>query len=203
MSGYRIGMAEEAVITDLTAKLVESQAREAKLREALKVLMSAPFDYPDDEYQQDKLAAAMSNANKLLNKPHDDTALEEYRKKVLLEAEQKCPACGGNDGDMPCAYPGEHEQQPGCLRAAYSRGQTLKGNEMTSLCENEHCAYHRPLPVKDAGAPYVDTVEDGERVRVERYLYRSRDGKRDFFLCDICHAAVQMVVTPNAEVTGA
>lgn len=70
------------------------------------------------EYQQDKLAAAMSDANKLLNKPHDDTALEEYRKKVLPEAEQKCPACGGNDGDMPCAYPGEHEQQPGCLRAA-------------------------------------------------------------------------------------
>lgn len=34
------------------------------------------------------------------------------------QAEQKCPACGGNDGDMPCAYPGEHEQQPGCLRAA-------------------------------------------------------------------------------------
>lgn len=34
------------------------------------------------------------------------------------QAEQKCPACGGNDGDMLCAYPGEHEQQPGCLRAA-------------------------------------------------------------------------------------
>ncbi len=87
--------------------------------------------------------------------------------------------------------------------AAYSRDQTLKGNEMTSICENEHCAYHRPLPVKDAGAPYVDTVEDGERVRVERHLYRSRDGKRDFFLCDVCHAAVQMVVTPNAEASGA
>ena len=86
MSGYRIGMAEEAVIIDLTAKLVESQAREAKLRDALKVLMSAPFDYPDDEYQQDKLAAAMSDANKLLNKHHDDTALKEYRKKVLFEA---------------------------------------------------------------------------------------------------------------------
>ena len=86
MSGYKIGMAEEAVIADLTAKLVESQAREAKLRDALKVLMSAPFDYPDDEYQQDKLAAAMSDANKLLNQPHEDAALKEYCKKVLLEA---------------------------------------------------------------------------------------------------------------------
>ena len=74
---------------------------------------------------------------------------------------------------------------------------------MTSICENERCSYHRPLPVKDAGAPYIDTMEDGERVRVERYLYRSRDGKRDFFLCDVCHAAVQMVVTPNVELTGA
>lgn len=74
---------------------------------------------------------------------------------------------------------------------------------MTNICENERCTYHRPLTVKDAGAPYVDTVEDGERVRVERHLYRSRDGKRDFFLCDVCHAAVQMVVTPNAEASGA
>ena len=67
----------------------------------------------------------------------------------------------------------------------------------TNICENSRCTYHRHLPVKDAGAPYIDTIEDGERVRVERHLYRSRDGKRDFFLCDVCHAAVQMVVTPN------
>ena len=41
------------------------------------------------------------------------------RKANRLESheEHKCPACGGNDGDMPCAYPGEHERQPGCLRA--------------------------------------------------------------------------------------
>jgi len=71
---------------------------------------------------------------------------------------------------------------------------------MTNICENERCTYHRPLPVKDAGAPYIDTIEDGERVRVERHLYISRDGsKRDFFLCDVCHAAVEMVVTPNVE----
>lgn len=26
----------------------------------------------------------------------------------------RCSYCGGNDGDMPCAYPGENK--PGCLR---------------------------------------------------------------------------------------
>lgn len=28
----------------------------------------------------------------------------------------KCSVCGGNDQDMPCAFPGE--KQPGCLRDA-------------------------------------------------------------------------------------
>lgn len=27
-----------------------------------------------------------------------------------------CPACGGNDFDTPCAYPGSHERKSGCLR---------------------------------------------------------------------------------------
>lgn len=72
----------------------------------------------------------------------------------------------------------------------------------TNICENERCTYHRPLPTKDAGAPYIDTIEDGERVRVERYLYRNYGGAREFFLCDVCHAAVQMVVTPNAKLPG-
>jgi hypothetical protein len=30
--------------------------------------------------------------------------------------ERTCPACGGNDRDMPCAYPSEG--RPGCLRDA-------------------------------------------------------------------------------------
>lgn len=72
----------------------------------------------------------------------------------------------------------------------------------TNICENERCTYHHPLPVKDDWASYIDTMDGDERVRVERYLYRSRDGKRDFFLCDICHAAVQMVVTPNDQGKG-
>lgn len=71
---------------------------------------------------------------------------------------------------------------------------------MAHICDNKSCTYHRPLPVKDAGAPYIDTMEGDERVRVNRYLYRSDKG-HDFFLCGVCHSAVQMVTTPNAEVT--
>ncbi len=29
---------------------------------------------------------------------------------------RKCPGCGGNDADMPCLYPGDHEKQHGCWR---------------------------------------------------------------------------------------
>lgn len=31
---------------------------------------------------------------------------------------QNCPVCNGNDADMPCVYPREHEKQKGCLRNA-------------------------------------------------------------------------------------
>lgn len=62
--------------------------------------------------------------------------------------------------------------------------------------KNNRCAHHCELLTNDAKTHYVYAVEDGERVLVERYLYRSRDGKREFFLCDICHAAVDMV-KPN------
>lgn len=75
MTGYKIGMAEEAVIADLTAKLVESQAREAKLREALEEIKKFTSFVGTFIVAEDALAL-----------PHDDTALKEYRKKVLLEA---------------------------------------------------------------------------------------------------------------------
>jgi hypothetical protein len=32
----------------------------------------------------------------------------------MQPTEARCKSCGGNDGDMPCAYPGEGK--PGCLR---------------------------------------------------------------------------------------
>lgn len=139
MSGYKIGMAEEAVITDLTAKierfeeeldtermriaacgvialantpdsakqarqmkreywsasctdvanavdremalrdkLAESQAREAKLREALEEIKKFTSFVGTFIVAEDALAL-----------PHDDTALKEYRKKVLLEVATK------------------------------------------------------------------------------------------------------------------
>lgn len=33
---------------------------------------------------------------------------------VKLEADFTCTVCGGNDADMPCAYPGDKKK--GCLR---------------------------------------------------------------------------------------
>lgn len=32
------------------------------------------------------------------------------------ETDVRCPTCNGNDGEAPCAYPGENA--PGCLRTA-------------------------------------------------------------------------------------
>lgn len=80
MSGYKIGMAEEAVIANLTAKLAESQAREAKLREALDRLARLG-NWP--HYGN---SVGNDIAKEALALPQDDTALKEYRKKVLLEA---------------------------------------------------------------------------------------------------------------------
>lgn len=51
-----------------SCELCEKDAEIAALRNALQVLMSAPFDYPDDEFQQEALASAMSMANSLLNR---------------------------------------------------------------------------------------------------------------------------------------
>ncbi len=98
MTGYKIGMAEEAVIADLTAKLVECQkdrdawenacldwenkaiaslAWEAKLREALNTTLGCVDVY---------YIPALKDEFALADAPYDDTDLKEYRKKVLLEA---------------------------------------------------------------------------------------------------------------------
>jgi hypothetical protein len=39
----------------------------------------------------------------------------------VAPAEARCKSCGGNDADMPCAYPGEG--RPGCLRDARLAGE--------------------------------------------------------------------------------
>lgn len=67
---------------------------------------------------------------------------------------------------------------------------------MATICDNPKCTYHRQIQAKLAGAPYIDTMEGDERVRVNRYLYRSGAG-RDFFLCDVCHEAVKMTASPR------
>lgn len=43
-------------------------------------------------------------------------AVDEYARKHGLDrvTPKLCPACNGNDADMPCAYPGDN--QPGCIR---------------------------------------------------------------------------------------
>lgn len=51
---------------------------------------------------------------------HTNTAYDPYepaniaRKALAAHGTQNCPTCGGNDLEMPCAYPGEGK--PGCLR---------------------------------------------------------------------------------------
>ncbi len=80
MSGHWIGIAEEAIIADLTAKLAECQAREEKLREALDRLARLGNG---PHYGN---SVGNDIAKEALALPQDDTALKEYRKKVLLKA---------------------------------------------------------------------------------------------------------------------
>lgn len=50
----------------------------------------------------------------LLERSHAKMGAAELR--ALVEKMQVCPVCGGNDWEMPCAYPSEGA--PGCLRDA-------------------------------------------------------------------------------------
>lgn len=61
--------------------------------------------------ERENLKAGVSDTDRLEAEANAKAPNESH-------AEQKCPACGGNDGEMPCAYPGEHERQHGCLMAA-------------------------------------------------------------------------------------
>lgn len=78
MSGHwLVELTEKGLIADLTTKLTESQAREAKLREALSTALGCVDGY---------YIPALKDEFALADAPQDDTALKEYRKKVLLEA---------------------------------------------------------------------------------------------------------------------
>ena len=62
---------------ELEKELYEIQAREAKLREALDTTLGCVDGY---------YIPALKDEFALADAPYDDTALKEYRKKVLLEA---------------------------------------------------------------------------------------------------------------------
>ena len=62
---------------ELEKELYEIQAREAKLREALNTTLGCVDVY---------YIPALKDEFALADAPYDDTALKEYRKKVLLEA---------------------------------------------------------------------------------------------------------------------
>lgn len=63
--------------------------------------------------------------------------MKRIREGLLRSAEGVlCPACGGNNRDAPCAYPGANEQQPGCLRATEKTdGASEKDRALTALCD--------------------------------------------------------------------
>lgn len=57
----------------------------------------------------------------------------------LANGIRKCPACLGNDADMPCAYPGAGQR--GCLRDKRLAGQPDSGREgaleeAAKICES-------------------------------------------------------------------
>ena len=82
MSGYKIGMAEEAVIADLTAKLAECKAqKEAALR-----IAEQHSDVVNNMIQQLTEYNYWEQNRHILAEQSNDTALKEYRKKVLLSA---------------------------------------------------------------------------------------------------------------------
>lgn len=66
----------------------------------------------------------------------------------------------------------------------------------TYICENPKCRYHKPTPVNSEDDSYIDLYENGGFVRVKRHKYRSIVNRCDFYLCDTCHKAVQMVREP-------
>lgn len=108
MSGYKIGMAEEAVIADLTAKLAECKAqKEAALRIAEQhsdVVNNMIQQLTESQAREARLLdlaqwlsgccdlAGYNGYNyweqnrHILAEQSNDTALKEYRKKVLLSA---------------------------------------------------------------------------------------------------------------------
>ena len=89
MSGHwLVELTEKGLIADLTEKLTESQAREAKLRDFAQWLTGC-CDLTQYDY-------FIQNRHILAEQP-DDTALKEYRRRVLLEAAEFASTQGDID----------------------------------------------------------------------------------------------------------
>ena len=89
MSGHwLVELTEKGLIADLTEKLAESQAREAKLRDFAQWLTGC-CDLTQYDY-------FIQNRHILAEQP-DDTALKEYRRRVLLEAAEFASTQGDID----------------------------------------------------------------------------------------------------------
>lgn len=63
---------------------------------------------------------------------------------------------------------------------------------MATICDNPECAYHQPLPHRESTVMVVEVVDGHDRVSITRHMYRNNAGFT-LFLCDACHAAVQLV----------
>lgn len=69
---------------------------------------------------------------------------------------------------------------------------------MTNICDNQECSYNRKAPYSWKNYGYVDVMEGDDVVRVNRHLYKSNGPKEfEFYLCDVCHSAVQMVTNSH------
>lgn len=78
MSGHwLVELTEKGLIADLTEKLAASQAREAKLRDFAQWLTGCCDLTQYDYFIQNR---------HILAEQQDDTALKEFKRKVLLEA---------------------------------------------------------------------------------------------------------------------
>lgn len=60
---------------------------------------------------------------------------------------------------------------------------------MHRICDNQKCGHH--IRISESLLRYR-YIEGGVEYEGSRYLYRSRAGK-DIFLCESCHAAVELI----------
>lgn len=65
---------------------------------------------------------------------------------------------------------------------------------MPFICENEQCVNHIAVPRELGLTVYMVRVGHMEEKSINRYLYRDYRNDSEFYLCGVCHAAVEMVV---------